>query len=72
MCHVSASGFDLFNNYSLELLSYRTDRVEVLVYHIINNFAISYSAWSTYLPNSEKKTMIQCIVTSFFVFNFMC
>lgn len=53
MCHVSASGFDLFNNYSLELLSYRTDRVEVLVYHIINN--LSYGAWSTYLPNSGKK-----------------
>lgn len=55
MCYVFVFGFDFFNNYFLELLLYRIDRVEVLVYYIINNFVILYSVWSTYFLNLEKK-----------------
>lgn len=58
MCYVFVFGFDFFNNYFLELLLYRIDRVEVLVYYIINNFVILYSVWSTYFLNLEKKIMI--------------
>lgn len=55
MCYVFVFGFDFFNNYFLELLLYRIDRVEVLVYYIINNFVILYSVWSIYFLNLEKK-----------------
>lgn len=55
MCYVFVFGFDFFNNYFLELLLYRIDRVEVLVYYIINNFVILYSVWSMYFLNLEKK-----------------
>lgn len=58
MCYVFVFGFDFFNNYFLELLLYRIDRVEVLVYYIINNFVILYSVWSIYFLNLEKKNMI--------------
>lgn len=58
MCYVFVFGFDFFNNYFLELLLYRIDRVEVLVYYIINNFVILYSVWSIYFLNLEKKIMI--------------
>lgn len=55
MCYVFVFGFDFFNNYFLELLLYRIDRVEVLVYYIINNFVILYSVWSIYFLNLEEK-----------------
>lgn len=58
MCYVFVFGFDFFNNYFLELLLYRIDRVEVLVYYIINNFVILYSVWCIYFLNLEKKNMI--------------
>lgn len=53
MCYVFVFGFDFFNNYFLELLLYRIDRVEVLVYYIINN--LLYGVWSTYFLNLGKK-----------------